>query len=668
MSKPFNGLTFCCTGIESSQRAGVAEKIVALGGTHFTDLMSLVRYLVVGNRNTEKYKYSARYRHDVSFIPMSAIIDIYTRWKTGSDEDLSLDTHLLPIFSNFVVCLARVERPQAAEAQRLMGERFRTPPAGAQPPEMLKDAFLVNEIVEVMTRNGAKVSSTLTPACTVLIGTDTAGRRYTMAKEWKIPSVHPIWVFDSLLRGAALNLDDYEVTSEGSNLYNNGSFAWKKLFLWRIQKQTPTLPVPARRDKVALKKSSEIWSSIMSSTHLNPTKQVRDSTWDEIYDTDESTKTLPKDIEVVSSPKQHASTLFRDYKFLPVGFSIPQQKILKNVVESHLGGIADSVEDEAITHILLLVRNGPQATLILLMLASSMKRRINNKSVQVVTDWFIERLIFYNELRQDSWCKPLQGLVPSVSRFKVCVSGFTGVELLHIEKLITYLNLEFCEVLNLSRDLLIININLFKGAFTKNSPHLFQYKHEDILDCPIYSNGNESTSVSLTLAKNKINAAKKWNIPIVSIAYLWEMIDRLVGKASLQIPDISDKQWCIFAPQAIARPTSLLGYLQNVSNAVDAKTVEEPTGEDSVQLPSPRKAKDKTKYGRLVGGGNSLTEKLKRARDDTRETSLQPEELDNEELLTQVGYENQDSIRANANLMKKLEQSDRPAKRTRKRA
>lgn len=667
MSKPFEGLTFCCTGIHSSQRHEVAEKVVAMGGTHFTDLMSLVKILVVGNRNTEKYKYSVRYRHDVLFVPILAILDIHARWKAGADAGLDLASRLLPIFSDFVVCVARVERPPAPEAQRLLGERFRTPPEGAMPASTIADTFSVDEILHFMEKHGAKVSSTLTPACTVLIGTDTLGRRYTMAKQWDIPAVHPIWVLDSCLRGAALHLDDYEITSEGSNLYNNGSFVWKKLYLWRMQVQKS---LEEKKERAPLKKTLEIWSSIMSSTHRPTTKPTRNSTWDEVVANEEhNEKDVEKDVEVASSPKQVASSLFTGYKFLPVGFSIPQQKVLKNVVESHLGEIADSVEDETITHILLLVRNGPQAALMLLMLASSMKRRINSKAVQVVTDWFIERSIFYNEIKQDTWCRPLQGLVPLVTRFKVCISGFIGVELLHVEKLITYLNFEFCDVLNLLRDLLIINVNLFKTAFLKNSPKLFEYKHKDILNCPIYSTGNESKSVSVMSAKNKINAAKKWNIPIVSIAYLWEMIERLAGKANLQVPDIMDLRWCIFAPQSAARATTLLDYVRKMSNDFETQSKDDDEDENYAHLPSPRKTKDKQKFGRLAGGGESLTEKLKRAREDAVEDAqaVPDETFDSDNPLTQVGYENQESVQANADLMKKLEASDKPAKRTRRR-
>lgn len=677
MTKPFDGLTFCCTGIQSSQRQDVADKIVALGGTHYTDLMSLVKYLVVGNRNTEKYRYSIKYRHDIAFLPIEVIQDIHSRWVAGHDSALNVGDRTLPVFSSFNVCIARVDRPSAQLTQKLFAEKFRTPPSAALPATRINDAFLAEEIMEVMTSMGATVSTTLTPACNVLIGTDTAGRRYTMAKQWGIAAVHPLWVYDSCLRGAALDLDDYVVSSEVGNLYNNGSFVWKKLFASRVH-QPKSAKLPERKDRPALKKALEMWTSIMENTRSHTANIIRESAWDDDSSGEEPDSHNGKGDKnsELTSAENTISSLFLGFKFLPVGYSIPQQRVLKKVVESHQGEITESCDDDTITHILLLVKNGPQANLMLLALTTSMKRRINSKEVQIVTDWFIERSIFYNQICLDTWSKPLQGLVPLATRYKVCVTGFTGVELLHIEKLIGYLNLEFCEVLNANRDLLIVNVNLFKAAFTKHSPALFNYKHKDIINCPVYSNGEDTNSVATLSSKNKINAAKKWNIPIVSIAYLWEMIERLAGKAHLQVPDILDLTWCIFAPQAMARPTTLLDFVRKMSNNfLTQNQSDEAQKEESVQLPSPRKSKDKQRYGRLVGGSESLTEKLRKARDETPDgdndasakLSGPDDTFDNDDNLTQVGYVNQDSLNRKEELMKKLEgSSERPSKRPRR--
>ncbi|KAM9917545.1 hypothetical protein OXX59_009262 [Metschnikowia pulcherrima] len=680
MTKPFSGLNFCCTGLGSSHRQQLERQIGALGGVLHVDLMSSVNYLIVGGRKTEKYKYSVRYRHDIAFVSPAAITDLHGRWVAGDDADLDINDHLLPVFSNFTVCVARVEPPSPENMSRLFAERFRTPPAQALPPVMPKDTFSAENLIETMQKLGADVSATLTSDCSVFVGTDTAGKRFKMARQWQVPVVHPLWVYDSCLRGAALHLDDYELTDQ-FNLYSSTSFTWKNLYLARLRPSSDKAAklAPEKRDRALLRKSSAVWTSIMSSTH-QPAKQVRESAWEDSSEGATRQETSPLKLVNTDSlaPPSSArqSTLFEGFTFWPVGLSVPEQKLLRKVVESHSGAVASAAEDSRVTHVLLLVRDGPQAHLMLSMLPNVMKRKINRKEVAVVTDWFVERSVFYNEVRQDAWCRPMDGIVPSLSRFRVCVSGFTGVELLHIEKLIGLLHLEYCDVFNAKRDLLIVNVNLFKKSLQANSPQLFDYKHQEILACPIHKHGADSRSVAAMSAKNKVNAAKKWQIPVVSVAYLWEMVEISGGQPNLQLPDIFDRAWCIYAPKSSSRSSLMDSIKAQKEIEQDSKENQEKDSEtqdeDRVQLPSPRKSKDKHKYGRLVGGGESLTEKLLKSKEqgvpESDPRNGEPDISIEDENLTQVGYGSADSEKGVDELWKKLEDiNDRLPKRRRTR-
>lgn len=662
MPRPFEGLTFCCTGIEAAQRNDLAQKIKALGGVFVIDLLTLVLVLVVGGRRLEKYKYCVRYRHDVTFVGAKAIFDIHALWIAGEESRLDLQSHRLPVFSKFVVCVARIERPAPEIQKAILSERFRTPPGQSRLPNMLEDPFSTREVIRILLDLGADVTTSLSPACSVLIGTEAAGRRFDMAKQWDIPVVHPIWVYDSCIREAALVLDDYELTAEASPLctYNSTSFVWKKLYVSRIDPSDSLLPERLRKSSV--KRDSNVWMSIMSSTHQLAAKPLSASAWDDAESDQESFQEA-RDSSLKAAENRGASSLFAGHCFLPLGLTIAQQNTLRRVVESHLGMIAPTTESSAVTHVLILVQNGPQVQLMLLMLPSPLKKRINSKEVPIVTDWFIERSVFYNRICNDTWSKPLMGIVALRKRFKVCILGFTGVELLHIEKLIKFMNLDFCEILNSKRDLLIVNVNLFKSSLSKKSPQLFQYKNKDILDCPIYSNGDQSHSVSLLSSKNKINAAKKWNIPIVSIAYLWQMLDILRGEPSLQFPSLSDRTWCIFAPSD-SLPNEFTAHLRQLSENGNPEEQE-----DSVQLPSPKKSRDKQKYGRLVGGGESLTERFKKSMEegnnDASTNAADPNDSTTEPILTQVGYGDEISTRGNRDLLKMLEENERPTKRRR---
>lgn len=665
MSKPFQDYTFCCTGIATPQRLCLVDKIAALGGIFLSDLMSLVQFLVVGERNTEKYWYSVRWRYDICFVGPSVIEDIYSRWKAGEPVLFNRTLHSLPVFHGCSVCLARIDRPSEEETRLLMSERFRIPPAKALPKVMPKDPFLVEEVTKVLSQLGATVGNTLTPARTVVVATSASGIRHTIAKQWGIPVVHPLWIYDSCLREASLHLEDYEITDK-FNPYNNGSFVWKNLFVWRL---SPFLPLEKRRNRSSSKKKTEIWTSIMDSAHPLLTKEVHSDTWDdnvlsdnepkELYTADETTRQLPQE--------EASSSLFSGLCFLPVGLTIPEQNVLRTVVESHKGKIVTSSEDSQITHVVMLVKNGPQTQLMLLMLPSSIKRQINKKSISVVSNWFIERSIFYGRLCDDCWAPPMLGIVPLRAKCQVSITGFTGVELLHLEKLVTYLNLEFCDTLNSTRDLLIVNINLFKNSFRKNSPQLLEYRFKEILDCPVYSSGRNFKSVAMLSSKNKMAAARKWGIPVVSLAFLWEMIAILEGQPNLMMPEISDLHWCIFAPKSGSCQSKFMDVSFSKVSSVDNSMNNEPgVSDNNIKLPSPKKSKDREKYGRLVGRGESLLKKLEAERDRTEEEGREPSsETPSSQDILMVGYGNVEKAEKHKILLEKLEGTEGRLKRSR---
>lgn len=669
MSKPFYGLSFCCTGVNSTDRQVLADQVATLGGTFHVDLMSLVRYLVVGKRDTEKYKFSVRYRHDVTFLGTHAVSEFYKRWRAGQDVVVSRDLEKLPIFSGYQVCLARITRPSEDEARKLMTERFRQPPTQSMPKIMPEDPFLEAALSKVLSKLGASVSTTLTQNCSLVVATNASGKRHTMAKEWNKPIVHPIWIFDSCLREAAMNLEDYEI-STGFNTYNSTSFVWKKLYLSRIASLDVNPLLDRQRERLPLRKNPEIWTSIMDSAHPLLTKEVTTDTWSEstYSELDSKESDIVEEKNSILSSQEQPSTLFQGLSFLPIGLTILEQNILKSVVESHKGKVVTYSEDESITHVIMLVKNGPQTQLMLLMLPSSVKRRLNEKGIKLVTNWFIERSIFYNKICDDMWARPMMGIVPLKIKRKVCMTGFTGVELLHLEKLVSYLNLEFCETLNSSRDMLVVNINLFKDALSKSSPKLFEYRMKDVINCPVYASRSSSKSVATLSSKNKMTAARKWGIPIVSAAFLWEMVASLEGQANLMVPEVSDAQWCIYVPPKDSKTKSGFIVAKEVARNTLPRAELMNSSYSSVKLPSPRKTKDREKYGRLVGRGESLLKKLEAARDrNVDESRDPPSEGASSQDASTVGYGNDEKAEKQKILLEKLEgTAERQTKRPRR--
>lgn len=639
-TKPFQGLTFCCTAIPLKVREDIAQKLTALGGIHYSDLMSDVNYLIVGDRKTEKYIYCIQNRYDVKFLKPDSILKIYDYWINGEDTSfLDINNHLMPIFDNLSICISRVE-----PFENLLKKSFRQ--------RFSKTEVTTEEIVKLISDNGGRATDSLTMSNSCIITTEKTGKRYTKAVEWGIPVVHPVWVIDSILRLAALRFSDYALDSKlnGCNIWDE----WFK-YLTKHSKKNDEITdggLAQETSNKVLKKDPNIWNEIMSNTRTSRLKPTKDTTWDEVLEEDEPER-LELEINDAPNKTSEKSTLFEGLVFYVVGFTLHEISLMKQITTSHSGSLTENDSDKTITHVIIPVKIGSQSSSLLRNL--SFKKRLNSGEIKIATEWFIERSIYYNRVVWDRWCQPLKGLKASVKKFKICITGFTGIELLHLEKLIALLNFEFCPSLTSSRDLLIININLFKSTLQKNSPKLYQYHAIDFVNCPVYQSGN--SSVSLISSKNKINAAKKWSIPIVSIAYLWETLERSMPSANhnLVFPDICDLLWCLFSPSGSAKLGTLLDYIKNPSE----ETLDSPKKDGKLQLPSPRKGKQKRKYGRLVGRDSpeSITKKLQKLQD---QVSSDQENSDNDvtniddEDVTQVGYQDTDSLKNNEQLIKKL--------------
>lgn len=632
-SKPFDGLTFCCTGITLVVRHDIATKITKLGGIHYSDLMSDVKYLIVGDRNTAKYKFCIKNRLDIEFINSESIITIYNLWLNGEDstsDNFLLSRYKLNIFDGLNICLSRIEITNID--QFISNWRKKSD---------LVDYFQFSNLVNLITQNGGKVSESLTMNNDCIITTVPSGRRYTKGIEWKKPILHPIWIFDSILRGGALDFNDYLLNE--NNDYTNG-FNWQDLIRTKpivepqIEKKTPK----ETQDKKRLRTDSGIWNSIMDKPIETKKRKMHDS-WQEIQDEDddnddEGEEEKEKPHNFTELEEQLQPKLFSACKFLFLGFTANESKLLRKVIETNHGKISDS-RDKSITHIIIPSKSGSNSESMLKTLPTNIKLSVTNNEIKVYTEWWVERCIFYQNIVNDSWGLPIKGMVPSSKSFKVCLSGFTGIELLHLEKLLLNLNLEYCSVLKSDRDLLIVNIQLYQEKL----PQQLFANHQDVLQCGI------NNQVSLISTTNKINACKKWKIPIVSIGYIWQSLQDSINHSQLVFPDIINTNWCLFAPK---HPSNFMEYIQNQTNSIETSS---PSS--IMKLPSPRKASEKKRYGPITGKRsekNKSEEKPKtiEGAETTNPTNQEllnlnqdhyNENFDITDELTQIGYEDTDN-------------------------
>ncbi|KAK6198645.1 DNA polymerase II complex component [Scheffersomyces amazonensis] len=658
--KPLVGLLFCCTGIAPPEKEGIFQKIKALGGSHCADLMSDVNYLIVGDKNTPKYKFCIENRADIKFLLPSAISELYKKWIDGERHLSSNDiaSYKFPVFHGLNICISRISLSDS-QIHNLFNEKSFRYKYLSQYGSIISNG---EELISLINKYGGQATESLRLTNTCIISTELQGRRYSKALEWNKPILHPIYIIDCILRGAPIMPDYYLMSSDGlDSTFEGASRVWKEVIAQSNKVLTGFKPLPTivhdsnAPKPLKVKKNTQIWNSIMNHTKsLHSTRTKRDTAWDQEDETEEEDdhhhhQHNNDEDEVNGANKlseyQSKDTLFLGFNFLLVGFNGNQSPQLIKVIENHGGETTNDSYDESISHIILPSSIGStQSIQMLKILPKDIKTKINNGDIKIVTEWFLERSIFYKSITMDRWGQPLKGLVKATKKFKVCMTGFTGIELLHIEKLINYLGFEFCDSLTNDKELLIININLFKNSLSKNSPSLFKYKYHDVIDCPTYQipTQNTSSSVSIISSKNKINAAKNWQIPIVSIAYIWEIMELSQNnKENMIMPDILDLKWCIYAPSSMARPHSMLDYVRKMTSMSSSdsqsskrhrndslgndvkgfddddddhqESEENKENSDSVmRLPSPRKAKKKQKYGRIVGrdSEDSLTNKL----------------------------------------------------------
>lgn len=406
--------------------------------------------------------------------------------------------------------------------------------------------------------NKGKFTDSLTVTHNLMITNVKSGKRYSKAVEWGIPVVHPKFIFDSIKRKAVVNIDDYR-------LENYPDFPELEL---PEEYTEPLVPKDLR-----IKKNVQVWNSIM--TRKRPRDEEGESEQYELEQTEEPTK-------------KASSSVFKGMTFKLVSFSDKQISILSNVIKKNGGRI---------------VKSSSMYTLIPF---GSNKEGIKVEG-KLKTEWFVERCIYYNKVVDDEWSDPIDQIA-TFKQFDVCLSGFKGIEQLHITKLCELIGFKVKEKFNSSVNLLIINIEIFKSKLPTN---LF---YNDISKCSY-------NSISSISTKNKVIASKNWKIPIVSINYLFETINNNESDLTTY-PNIKDLKWCLYYPSEC--DNDLISYLNSQKSQIS----------DSFNVPSPKKIQKS--FGKLLTNSrvdfNELDSKTaKLAKNDT---------IDDLSFEMDIGYEN----------------------------
>ncbi|ODQ82858.1 hypothetical protein BABINDRAFT_159356 [Babjeviella inositovora NRRL Y-12698] len=601
-----------------------------MGGVHCSHLMSDVNYLIVGDRATDKYRFSVRERADMNFISPAAITQVYEAWMGGADADteaLDLQNLLLGVFERLVICVSRVDEDKPA-------------------------------ILAQLARHGAKVTDSLTMGNSCVVTSSREGKRYEKAVEWKIPVLDPSWVADSLKRGAMLAMDTYDVSKVApEDIGKDACKVWAELALQtsnapkrraEIDRGENAMPAINKRFKTA---APNIWGSIMdTAVRASVPKPANTSAWDVPVSRLESPRKVRRDASMdvdhnadhdadldVSPGPSDPPNIFTNAAFSVYGFEPHQEQTLSKVIRSHDGtvvSLSDLLPQRSFNPLASEYDREPP-TIDYLLIPTSLNYRklphdikgllnqgklLGQHPIELVTEWFIERSLHYGALRLDKWGRPLKHIqTPAGPKaYRVCISGFSGIELLHIERLVRIAGCEFCEALTESRDLLIINISIIT-TLRQQSPELYQYtRFPEVVECgEVFGNSSKNS------IRNKITAAKRWKIPIVSVAYLWDLVE--TGK----LPPLMNLNWCIFAPEHYKQPRNLMEYMKILSNKiVSASPPGESQESDSESL---REASVTETRGSEMEQDEGISQ-IQRIQDGGEDENEEIQVLENEEI------------------------------------
>ncbi|CAR29707.1 hypothetical protein ZYGR_0AD03910 [Zygosaccharomyces rouxii] len=539
--KPFQGITFCPTGFnDESCSRNISKKIVKLGGFFNRDLTLQVNVLVIGKtKDTKKYKFAVRHRQDIIFVSTESVESIYQRWLAGEELSGALDLlrsrYSLPPLDGVYVFIGRVD-DQICTLQRLEQLCY------------LQGCFKCN------STHFTKDCQTKSQGTLVVFVSDSLdGIRVKAAMELGIPIIHPKWVLDCHKRNALLEFDPYyllETIEPGTTLDQigiNSCDCWDSLAEpISVIRDPTTNSVTRTNPRIKFKpQGDKLWRRAMSNA---PQLSLSSPTSAPI------TPQLPKEEIEESNLHEKDSTvhyIFQDITFnIDSKFSQHHATILQKVIEQQAGILS---KDSAQYHII--PSNCPIEGI---------------DSHGVVTEFFIERCLHYKKLIDppDSWCKPFLRslnviLKPSQSLLhdnksnflKVSITGFKGVELLHLTKILKImepLGIKFTEYLNSSTDLLLINLSSLPSIPTSHP--LWKNKYGDLFHLQAKEDEKSKTSnqVFRNSMKRKIEFVKqKHSIPVVTPAFLMNLLAHSSGLHSSEKSTVylNNINWCIICPR-----------------------------------------------------------------------------------------------------------------------
>ncbi|KAI8229434.1 S-M checkpoint control protein rad4 [Colletotrichum sp. SAR 10_96] len=443
---PFKGVVVCCTSIPPDQRAEIAKKTEELGGIHKYDLTPDVTHLVVGDYDTPKYRHVAKERSDIKAMDATWIDAVGKLWM----EDVNID-------------FPAVEREHQLKPLETCGEL----PDATNPAESKRGSLLLcmtgfddpderNQIIERIQANGGTYTGDLTKRVSHLIVHKPEGKKFKAARNWGIRTVSLAWLDQTVERGLILDEQCFDPALPPEE---QGQGAWNKVNPRRVSlgKRSRSGVVEGGQRKLrktaSMKLSSQresLWGDILGSKPTGESSAPDRSERIEVQDSGIH--------DAMVQPAPDAGIFSMCYFFM-TGFEPWKTKILAETIGS-LGGKTCNLFEEMIAD----PRARPRHRFLIVPQESQPSTHYQVPSahvdkIQIVTEFFIERCLHNKEL-----CDPDGHVlgrpfpVFPISGFEdlsICTAGFTGIDLLHVEKAIKQIGAKYAARLNETTSVLV---------------------------------------------------------------------------------------------------------------------------------------------------------------------------------------------------------------------
>ncbi|KAJ0163200.1 S-M checkpoint control protein rad4 [Colletotrichum tanaceti] len=445
---PFKAVVVCCTSIPPDQRTQIAKRTEELGGIHKYDLTPDVTHLVVGDYDTPKYRHVAKERNDVKTMDARWIDVVGDLWMEDTEIDfaaLEREWQLKPLET----CGHVVDASNPAEAKRgallLCMTGFDDPDQRAS-------------IIEKITANGGAYTGDLTKRVSHLIVSKPEGKKYKAARSWNIRTVSLAWLEQSIERGMIL---DEQCFDPSMPTEEQGQGAWNKANPRRVSsaKRARSGVVEGGQRKLrktaSMKLSSQrdtLWGDILGSKPISEPSALGDRA-DKIEVQDSGVH----DRMVQPAPD---AGIFSACYFFMAGFEAWKSKILAETIVSLDGQVCDTFEG--------MVSKGyeamPSSRFLIVPQESQPSTHFqlpppHADKIQIVTEFFVERCLHNKAL-----CDPdTHALgrpfplfpIPDFDNLSICTAGFSGIDLLHVEKAVRQIGARFAARLNENSSVLV---------------------------------------------------------------------------------------------------------------------------------------------------------------------------------------------------------------------